>query len=111
MAKRARTERREAERDNAKVARAREKLAALGPGGAPDRPIEVTSASTIEPHAQSMHCASCGNHGLRVEEHIAKTYPATPSEPERRLRVIHSRCPMCGTKRDLFFRIGTTLAS
>lgn len=106
MAKRARTERREAERDAAKLARARIKLAALEAGGSPDLPIEVTSASIIEPHAQSMYCAACGNHGLRIDEHLAQTFPG-----ERRLRVLKSRCPQCGTQRDLFFRIGTTLAS
>jgi len=39
MAKRPRTERREAARDEAKLARVRMKLAGLVPGGAPDRPI------------------------------------------------------------------------
>src|SRR5689334_697049 len=61
MAKRARTERREAARDAVKMAVARMKLAALEPGGAEDRPIEVTSASIIEPHASSMICPACGN--------------------------------------------------
>jgi hypothetical protein len=106
MAKRARTERREAARDAEKIARTRLKLAALEPGGAPDRPIEVTSASTIEPHASSMPCAVCGSLRGRVDEHIAVTLPG-----ERRVRVVHLRCPRCGTKREVFFRIGTVLPS
>ena len=105
MAKRARTERREAARDAVKAARVRLKLAALEPGGAPDRPIEVTSASIIEPHASSMPCAVCGALGARVEEHIAVTLE------ERRLRVVHLSCPRCGTRREVFFRIGTVLPS
>lgn len=106
MAKRARTERREAARDAEKIARARLKLAALEPGGAPDRPIEVTSASTIEPHASSMPCAACGALGARIDEHVAVTLPG-----ERRLRVVHVRCQRCGTRREVFFRIGTVLPS
>jgi hypothetical protein len=111
MAKRARTERREAARDEAKLGRARLKLAALEAGGAPDRPIEVTSASIIEPHASSMACAACGSVGVRVEEHVARSTPATATEPERRLRVVHVQCQRCGTRREVFFRIGTVLPS
>jgi hypothetical protein len=106
MAKRSRTERREAERDAEKLARARSKLAALEPGGAPDRPIEVTSASIIEPHASSMPCSRCGELGARIEEHVAVTLAG-----ERRLRVVHTTCPRCGTRREVFFRIGTVLPS
>ena len=111
MAKRPRTERREAARDEAKLARVRMKLAALEPGGAPDRPIEVTSASIIEPHASSMTCAACGNLGVRVEEHVAQTFGGTGAEPARRLRVVHVLCQRCGTRREVFFRIGTVLPS
>ena len=111
MAKRPRTERREAARDEAKLARVRTKLAALEPGGAPDRPIEVTSASIIEPHASSMTCAACDNQGVRVEEHVAQTVPAAGSEPPRRLRVVHALCLRCGTRREVYFRIGSVLPS
>ena len=111
MVKRARTERREAARDAAKLARSRLKLAALEPGGASDRPIEVTSASIIEPHASSMPCAACGAQGLRVEEHVAVTLGGEGSEPQRRLRVVHVTCQRCGTRREVFFRIGTVLPS
>jgi hypothetical protein len=111
MAKRSRTERREAERDAAKLARARMKLAALEPGGGPDRPIEVTSASIIEPHASSMPCAACGAQALRVEEHVAVTVGGEGTDPTRRLRVVHVICRKCGTRREVFFRIGTVLPS
>jgi hypothetical protein len=111
MAKRPRTERREAVRDAEKLARVRLKLAALEPGGAPDRPIEVTSASIIEPHASSMVCAACGNLGVRVEEHVAKTVEGASGEPARRLRVVHVTCQRCGTRREVYYRIGTVLPS
>lgn len=117
MVKRARTERREAEREAVKLARSRMKLAALEPGGAPDRPIEVTSASIIEPHASSMPCAACGAQGLRVDEHVAVTLadegggPGGSTPTARRLRVVHVNCQRCGTRREVFFRIGTVLPS
>jgi hypothetical protein len=101
MSKRARTGRREAAREAAKLARARMKLAALEPGGAPERPIEIASASVVEPHAASLPCAACGASGVRVEEHAA----------EEGLRVAHVRCARCGASRPLWFRIGTTLPS
>lgn len=103
--KRSRTERREREREAVKLAKARLKLAGFEPGGAPDRPIDVESASTIEVHAQSTPCASCGEHGVRVEEHTAETIA------ERRLRVVKVKCPRCGVQRDVYYRIGTPLLS
>lgn len=105
MTKRARTERREREREALKVAKARLRLAALEPGGSPERPIEVTSASTIEVHAAGLPCPACGAHGVRVEEHEAITAGG------RSLRVTHMLCPRCGVRRDLFFRIAPSLPS
>jgi hypothetical protein len=101
MAKRARTERREMEREAQKIARARMKLALLEPGGSPARPIEVSSASVIEPHASSLPCPACGAQGVRVEEHAA----------EQGIRVTRVRCARCGARREIWFRIGTTLPS
>lgn len=92
--KRARTERREAERAAVKQAKVGLRLSALEAGGSADRPIEVTSASVIEPHAASIPCAACGA-GVRVEEHRA----------EASLRVVAVRCPQCGVTRELYFRI------
>ena len=105
MAKRARTERREAARAAVKTAEARLKLAALEAGGSPARPIEVASASVVEPHASSMACAACGNPGVRIDEHVASVVDGA------RLRVVHVRCSRCGVKREVYFRIGTTLLS
>lgn len=111
MVKRARTARREGERDAEKLARARMKLAALEAGGGPDRPIEVRSASIIEPHASSLPCPACEAPNVRVEEHVAVTLPGGEGDAARRLRVVKARCPKCGTRRDVFFRIGTALPS
>lgn len=105
MTKRKRTERREQERAAEKLAEARTKLARLEPGGAPDRPIEVTSASVIEVHATSLPCLACEAQGARVDAHDAITHDG------RSLRHVRLRCARCGTRRDLYFRIGTALAN
>ncbi|MBX3221284.1 MAG: hypothetical protein KF795_12245 [Labilithrix sp.] len=108
-AKRARTERREAQRAGVKLAEARLSLAALEAGGSPERPIEVTSASVVEAHAVGLGCAACGG-STRVEEHTAVTIPGAGGVP-RALRVARVRCARCGVARDVYFRLGTTLAS
>lgn len=82
------------------------KLAILEQGGGADRPIEVSSASTVEPHAGGLPCAGCGESGVRVEEHVAVT-----TEDDRRLRVARVRCARCGAARSIYFRIGTVLPS
>jgi len=105
VTKRSRTERREREREAVKLAKARLKLAALETGGAPDRPIDVESASTIEVHATSTPCASCGEHGVRVEEHTAETID------DRRLRVVRVMCPRCGVRRAVYYRIAPAMLS
>jgi hypothetical protein len=63
---RARTERREREREQAKLVRERDRLARLLPGGSPERPIQVSSASVIEVQAKSIPCPLCGGE-LRIE--------------------------------------------
>jgi hypothetical protein len=103
--KRPRTERRERERAAVKLAEARLKLARLEPGGSPERPIEVDSASVVEPHALAIGCAACGE-ATRLEEHGVVHVPGA-----RSLRVARVRCSRCGARREIFFRLGTTLAS
>ena len=98
----ARTERRAAERDARKLARARHELAALEPGGAPDRPIEVVSSSVIEVRAASLPCPLCGG-AMRVEEQLARKIDG------RSLRVVEVRCVLCGIPRSLWFRISPPL--
>ena len=107
--KRGRTERREAERGAVKLAEARLKLAALEAGGSPERPIEVTSASIVEPHAAGLGCAACGG-STRVEEHSAITVTDASGAP-RALRVARVRCTRCGVQRDIYFRLEKMLAN
>lgn len=98
----ARAQRREAERATEKLMRDREKLASLEPGGAPERPIEISSASEVEVVARSMPCARCGSE-VRVDEHLAETIGAS------RLRVAKVACSFCGARRAVYFRIRASL--
>jgi hypothetical protein len=81
-----------------KLATRREKLAALEAGGAPDRPIDVASASTVEVHARGEPCLRCGG-SCRLADHTAETIG------DRRLRVVTVVCPQCGARRAWYFRI------
>ena len=97
-------ERRAAQRAREKIADASEKLAKLEAGGSPERPIDLETASLVEPHARSMPCVRCGNE-VRVALHEAKTLG------ERRLRVVETKCTHCGAIRVLYMRITTALLS
>jgi hypothetical protein len=100
----ARTERRARERALAKLADDRWKLAALSPGGHPSRPIALSSASQVEPHAASMPCPRCDGRA-RIEEHAAATVDGV------RLRAVDLRCSMCGVARRVWFRLVTDAPS
>ena len=52
----ANAQRRAHTRAEEKLGRHRERLARLAPGGEPSRPLDVTTASVIEPQARSMPC-------------------------------------------------------
>jgi hypothetical protein len=99
-----RATRRAAERASDKLLRERERLAALDAGGGADHPIEVASASLVEPRATSLPCLRCDGTS-RVDEHIALVVG------ERRLRLVRLACPRCGARREVYFRIGTPLPS
>ena len=94
----ANAERRAHTRAAEKLGRARERLARLEPGGEPVRPLDVMSASLIEPQAKSMPCPKCLG-GCTVVEHAAETREG------RRLRIAHMMCRMCGSRRAIYFRI------
>ncbi len=110
----ARAARRATERRDQKLAKDLERLAALEPGGAADRPIEVVSASEVEVHARSMPCPVCGG-AVRVEEHTAETAllggaggaPAIAA----RVRIATVACVVCRRRRRVFFRLGQSLPS
>jgi hypothetical protein len=99
-----RAARRASERAAEKLSVAREKLARLEPGGSVDNPIEVPSASVIEPRASAMPCPRCEGE-RKVVEHTAAT------AGERRVRVVRVRCVRCGAVREVYFRVGTALPS
>ncbi len=90
--------RRELAREQDKLARAREQLAALQAGGNPERPVVVESASQIEPHARSMTCPVCGDH-FRVLEHTVQHRPGGS------LRLVSVVSPQCGRRRTIYFAI------
>jgi hypothetical protein len=94
----ARAGRRAKERAAAKLARDRERLAALEPGGNPSRPVEVESASQVEPHALAVACLRCDGPN-RLDEHAAVTGDG------QLLRVARLRCAQCGARRTMWFRI------
>ena len=91
---RRRTARREAERDLRRLVRERERLAALVPGGAADRPIEVPTSSVIETRTRAMRCPQCEGEYV-LDDHQA----------EHGLRVVSVTCRQCHVSRRLWFRI------
>jgi hypothetical protein len=99
-----RAERRKDARAAERMVRDRERLARLEPGGDADRPIEVESASQVEPHALAMACLRCQGVN-RLGEHAAEVVRG------ERLRVVRMGCPRCGAARQVWFRIAPRLPS
>ena len=95
---RARTARRAQQRTLDKLARQRERLFELEPGGSPDNPIDIESPSVVELKAEALPCPTCTT-PLRVEAHRA------PSSPGMRLREAATLCPRCGARRSIWFRL------
>jgi hypothetical protein len=100
----ARASRRAAVRSSVKLVRDLERLWLLSPGGSPERPIDLASASQVETEASSTPCPLCEG-ALRVEEHVAVTVGTS------RLRVAHVICQACGARRSIHFRLGGALPS
>ena len=98
MTKRGRTERREAERRLDKLTRDRRKLFGLEPGGRADNPIEVVSASVIEPHARALECPRCGP-TMRLHEQTSSVVAG------RVHRAVTLRCFQCGEERPVHYAI------
>jgi hypothetical protein len=96
--KRGRTLRREAERQAESLARDKERLFALEPGGRPERPIDVDSAAVVDIRAAATPCPRCGGE-LAVDEHAAVSHGG------ERLREARVRCRRCGSRRSLWFRL------
>lgn len=90
-----RTARRVRERAARDLVRDREKLAGMLPGGSRVRPMEVASASVIEPRINSLACPQCEG-TYRVSDH--RSIGAG-------LREVDVKCTTCGTPRTLWFRL------
>ncbi|MGC4095124.1 MAG: hypothetical protein QM756_45835 [Polyangiaceae bacterium] len=97
-APRPRTLRRADERAARALAEDRERLFQLERGGAPERPLEVGSASVVEVQALALRCPRCdGPHDL--VEHNAVTAAGA------RLRQVLLACRQCGSRRAVYFRL------
>lgn len=100
--KRDRTVRREAARALDKSTAERLALAKLEPGGAPERPLVVSTAALVEPTARAIPCPACGE-SVRLLEHTAE------ERAGRRLRVVKVDCSRCGTRVERFFEVAPPL--
>jgi hypothetical protein len=96
--KRPRTERRSVARETQKQALQRRKLFQSLPGGSAELPLQVTSASVIEPRAESLPCALC------QAACVQRSHTATALGP-RRLRVVTLNCRACGEPQVVYFEI------
>ena len=95
---------RKEERAVRKAVKRTESLAAQLPGGAPERPIEVSSASVIENKARSVPCPQCrGTLELRADR--------ATSTARGVLRELALVCRQCHAPRTLWFRIAATQAN
>jgi hypothetical protein len=99
--KRARTVRREASRAATQLARDRERVFQLSPGGRPDAPIDVSSASVVEVRSSAVPCPRCGG------EHVVEEHAAVAGPDGARLRQVRLRCRRCGSTRAMWFRLPT----
>jgi uncharacterized protein with PIN domain len=100
---RPRAQRRALTRETEKLARDAARLHAVGPGGSAARPLEVQSASEIEPHAARVRCPVCDGE-LSIAAHEAVTVAGA------RLRLVRAECRGCRRPWELWFRIGPVLS-
>ena len=97
-----RAARRAGDREAAKLTQDLDKLWRFGPGGAPERPIVLESASQVEVTARGIRCPLCQGE-LRVEDHGAETVAGA------RLRVARVGCVACGSRRAIWFRLAAEM--
>lgn len=81
-----------------------ERLGTQLPGGAPEHPLSVSSASVVEVRARAHRCLVCDGE-LELRAHVAE-----PDWLEAHRRVDLS-CRACGRERQLWFRIEPPLAN
>ena len=95
---RPRRKQREQERELRKQVGRVERLAGKLPGAAPERPIDVASASVVEGKARATPCIQCGG-DLELRGDRAT------STPRGVLREIALVCRRCHAPRNVWFRI------
>jgi hypothetical protein len=96
---RPRRQQREQQRALRKTVRQLERLAAQLPGGSPERPIEVTSASVVATKARAVPCVQC-----EAVEMELRGDKAT-STARGVLRELALVCRQCHAPRAIWFRL------
>ena len=92
----ARGQRRAATRAALDLARDRQRLAKLEPGGAPDRPIPVETPPLVDLRATATPCAVCDG-PLALDEHAVASHEGTS------LRLARLTCRLCHARREIYF--------
>lgn len=95
---------RKSDREKEKLASAKEKLAAIEPGGSAKNPREVVSASLVEPRALAERCFACDGELLLVEHQAI-------SIDDRPIRVVKLSCKTCAKARVMYFRVSSALSN
>ena len=101
---RPRAARRAAAQVNRRAVERIERLGTQLPGGAPEQPLRVTSASVVEVRARSTRCLVCDGE-LELRAHVSA------AEGPGDLRRVDLVCRACGRPRRLWFRVEPTLGN
>lgn len=98
---RPRRQQREQQRALRKTVRQLERLAAELPGGSPERPLDVGSASVVETRARAIPCVQC--EAIEMELHGDRA----TSTARGVLRELAMVCRQCHAARAVWFRVAT----
>ena len=98
---RPRRQQREQQRALRKSVRQLERLAAELPGGSPERPIDVASASVVETKARAIPCVQCDAIEMELRGDRAT------STARGVLRELALVCRQCHVARAVWFRVAT----
>ena len=98
---RPRRQQREQQRTLRKTVRQLERLAAELPGGSPEQPIDVPSASVVETKARAISCVQCEAVEMEIRgDHATSTTRGV-------LRELAMVCRRCHAARAIWFRVAT----
>ena len=98
---RPRRQQREQQRALRKTVRQLERLAAELPGGSPEQPIDVASASVIETKARAIACIQCEATEMELRgDHAMSTARGV-------VREVTMVCRQCHAPRVVWFRVAT----